>query len=71
MPPTDTSTPGYSIVNLSLTRKFQFGTTDALWFVKLNNLGDTLAYNASTVETIRGLVPLPGRALKTGMRFTF
>jgi iron complex outermembrane recepter protein len=71
VPATDTPTGSYSIVNLALTRRFQFGAADALWFVKASNLGDVLAYNASTVETIRGLVPLPGRALKTGVRFRF
>ena len=71
VPANDTATPAYSIVNLSLTRKFQLGESDALWFVKLGNLGNTLAYNASTVDTIRSLVPLPGRSLKTGVRFTF
>ena len=68
---TDTETAGYSIVNASLTRKFMFGSSNALWFVKVTNIGDRLAYNAATVETIRGLVPLPGRAIKTGVRFTF
>ena len=71
VPATDSATAAYSLVNLSLTRKFQLGESEALWFVKLGNLGNTLAYNASTVDTIRSLVPLPGRSLKTGVRFTF
>ena len=71
VPATDTETPGYSIFNASLTRKFTFGSSSALWFVKVTNIGDRLAYNAATVETIRGLVPLPGRAIKTGVRFSF
>ena len=71
VPATDTATASHSLVNLSLTRKVALGGQDSLWFLKLNNLGDTLAYNASTVETLRGLVPLPGRALKTGVRVRF
>ena len=43
----------------------------ALWFLKLTNAGDTLAYNAATIATVRGLAPLPGRALKTGIRVDF
>lgn len=74
VPATDIATPGYSLVNLSLSRKFSFGEggqRDAYWFVKLNNVGDRLAYSASAVQTIRGLSPLPGRALQTGVRVSF
>jgi iron complex outermembrane receptor protein len=42
-----------------------------MWFIKLTNLGDERAYSASTIETIRGLSPLPGRAVQAGMRVTF
>ena len=48
-----------------------FGGADALWFLKIGNLGNTLAYNASTIDTVRYLAPLPGRSLKTGVRVTF
>ena len=71
VPASDTATASYTIVNLSLTRKFDFGGADALWFLKIGNLGNTLAYNASTIDTVRYLAPLPGRSLKTGVRVTF
>ncbi|MEO8805443.1 MAG: TonB-dependent receptor [Burkholderiaceae bacterium] len=71
VPANDTATASYSIVNLSLTRKFELAGSDALWFLKLGNVGNTLAYNASTIDTVRGLAPLPGRALKTGLRVSF
>ncbi len=71
VPATDTATAGYTIVNLSLTRRINLGDGDALWFVKLTNLGDTLAHSASSVQTIRSLAPLPGRGVKTGLRVTF
>jgi iron complex outermembrane receptor protein len=71
VPSTDSRTPGYNFVNLALTRQFNWGAARALWFVKLNNAGDKLAYNAGTIETVRGLAPLPGRALKTGLRVDF
>ena len=44
---------------------------DAFAYVKATNLFDRLAYNATTTETIRGLVPLPGRAIKAGLRLDF
>ena len=71
VPANDTATASYSIVNLSLTRKFELAGSNALWFLKLGNVGNVLAYNASTIDTVRGLAPLPGRALKTGLRVSF
>ncbi len=71
VPATDSATPGYNLVNLTLTRKFDWNNARALWFLKLTNVGDTLAYNAATIATVRGLAPLPGRALRTGIRVDF
>lgn len=71
VPATDRSTASYNLLNLALSRQFSWGTRRALWFVKLSNATDKLAYNASTIETVRGLAPLPGRALKTGVRVDF
>jgi iron complex outermembrane receptor protein len=71
VPATDVSTDGYTIVNASLARHFAIGSSDALWFLKLGNLGDKLAYSASTVQTVRDLSPLPGRSIKTGVRVSF
>ena len=71
VPATDSRTAGYSLLSLALSRQFSWGTRRALWFVKLNNATDKLAYNASTIETVRGLAPLPGRSVKTGVRVDF
>ena len=71
VPANDTASASYNIVNLSLTRKVDLAGSHALWFLKLGNAGNTLAYNASTINTVRGLAPLPGRALKTGLRVSF
>ena len=70
-PATDTETAGYGIVNASLSRRFDFFGNDGFWFIKASNLGDKLAYSASTVQTIRGLVPLAGRSVKAGVRVMF
>jgi iron complex outermembrane receptor protein len=73
VPSTDRPTPGHTLVHLSLTRRFTLGNngTDALWFLKVGNLGDRLAYSASSIQSVRDLSPLPGRSLKTGVRVSF
>jgi iron complex outermembrane receptor protein len=71
VPATDAPTPSYTLVNLSLMRRFALGDSDGLWFVKLDNVGNTLATNAATIQTVRGLSPLPGRSLKAGVRLAF
>ena len=71
VPGTDVPTPSYTLVNLTATRRFEWNGSEALWFVKLANVGDELAYSASTQRTVRELSPLPGRSLKTGIRVAF
>ncbi|MCE4556384.1 TonB-dependent receptor [Roseateles cellulosilyticus] len=67
----DTPTAGYGTVRLSLARQFRWGTTDALWYLKLDNLGNKLAYNATAVPTIRDLAPQSGRSASTGLQVRF
>ena len=67
----DTPTAGYGTVRLSLARQMRWGQTDALWYLKLDNLGNKLAYNATAVPTIRDLSPQPGRSLATGLQLRF
>ena len=71
VPDADTSTGSYTLVNLSLSQRFDVDQADAIWFVKLTNLGNERAFSATTTETLRGLSPLPGRAVQVGMRVTF
>jgi iron complex outermembrane recepter protein len=71
VPATDVPTAGHTLLNLALTRRFTLGPADALWFVRLDNAGDTLAASASTIRTVRELAPLPGRSLRTGLRVSF
>ncbi len=71
VPAGDTATAGYTLANLSLRRRFRAGAADGLWFIRADNIGNTLAYSASTVQTLRALSPLPARALKTGVRLDF
>lgn len=67
----DAATPGYTLVHLGLTRRLQIAGSEGLWFLQLHNAGDTLAYNAASIRTVREMSPLPGRALKTGWRLAF
>lgn len=71
VPADDVATPAWTIVDASLTRRATLGTAEALWFVKVANLGDRLAYNASSIRTVRELAPLPGRSVSAGLRVTF
>jgi iron complex outermembrane receptor protein len=71
VPSDDTATPAWTMVNLSAAYRLRLGNSDALAFVKLNNAGDRLAYNASTIGTVRPLSPLAGRSLMAGLRVMF
>jgi len=71
VPATDVSTAGHTMVNLSLSRRFNLASSDAVCFLKLGNLGDALAYSASAIQTARNLSPLPGRSVKMGIHVAF
>lgn len=71
VPETDVATPAYTLLDLWLTYRSSLGDADALWFLKLDNAGDQLAYNSSAIRTARELSPLGGRALTAGLRVSF
>ena len=71
VPSTDLATPGWKVVNLSASWALRLGEHDAMLFVKLQNAGNSLAYSASTISTVRPLAPLPGRGLTVGVRLAF
>jgi iron complex outermembrane receptor protein len=71
VPDTDTPTQGYTLVDLSTSGPLRALAEGGLWFVKLANAGNALAYNAGTIGTLRGLAPLPGRALSAGVQVRF
>ena len=72
VPATDIATPGATVVDLWASWQQSLGTaTDALWYLKLNNLADVLAYNATAMRHARGLAPAAGRALQGGVRLSF
>ena len=72
VPATDSATPAATVVDLWASWQQRLGgAADALWFVKLNNLGDVLAYNAGSLRTARELAPAGARALQAGVRLGF
>ncbi|MBB3281048.1 TonB-dependent receptor [Mitsuaria sp. BK037] len=71
VPALDTPTAGYGILRLNIARHFDIGNLDAMWYLKLDNLANKLAYNAGSVQTIRELTPLPGRSVFAGVQVKF
>lgn len=71
VPTDDPQTPGYTIVNLSASYRLRLGGTDGLAFLRIDNVGNELAYNATSMATVRPLAPLPGRGVMVGLRLSF
>lgn len=68
VPANDVPTPSATLVDASLSWRQRWGAADTLVFLRLDNLGDELAYNASALRTARELSPLPGRSVTLGLR---
>jgi iron complex outermembrane receptor protein len=71
VPTYDVPTPAYTLVNLAASYRIKSTGVDGLLFLRLNNLSNELAYNATTIGTVRPLAPLPGRGLMAGLRLNF
>lgn len=71
VPATEVPTGGYTLARLWLQHKGQLAGAEAIWSVKLDNLGNELAYQAGSIRTVRALAPLPGRALSAGVEVRF
>lgn len=67
----DTPTDDYTIVNLSTGYRLRAGPTDGLLYAKVTNIGNALGFNATSIATVRGLAPLPARALLVGLRLSY
>jgi iron complex outermembrane receptor protein len=63
----------YTLVNASVTYLQKAGGTNTLWYARVDNLGDTLAYPVTSIltQTAPGKAPLPGRSLKLGVQLAF
>jgi len=71
VPANDIATPAATLVDLWAGWQQRLAGADALWTLKLSNLGNALAYNASAVRTARELAPAGARALSAGLRLSF
>lgn len=60
-----------ALVNLSASYALNLSEREALLFVKLQNVGNKLAYSASTIGTVHDLSTLPGRGVMAGLRLSF
>jgi iron complex outermembrane receptor protein len=67
------STGAYTLWNAAMTYRAKAALANTLWYAKVDNLTDTLAYSASSVltQTAAGKAPLPGRTFKVGLRVEF
>lgn len=68
VPATDTATPAYTMLDLWAGIALPLpGEANA--YAKVGNVTDRLGFNASSIATMRGLAPLPGRAFSAGLRW--
>lgn len=67
------ATGGYTLWNAALNWRDRIGGAPALWYARLDNIGNALAYSSSSIltQTKPGGVPLPGRSLKVGLQLSF
>ncbi|KAF1044927.1 TonB-dependent receptor [Xylophilus sp.] len=71
------ATSGYTLWNAAVgwRTQAQFGASRAslLWYARLDNISDKLAYSATSILTTTAFpkAPLPGRSLKVGLQATF
>lgn len=66
--PGDEPTPSSSVWNLWASWRLPLADQRVTAFVRLDNLGNRLVYDATAVPTIRGLAPQGGRSLLAGLR---
>jgi iron complex outermembrane recepter protein len=64
-------TDSFTLVNAAVTYKFETKAVGGLVFLSATNIGNQRAFNASSIDSIRALAPLPGRGLKAGVQLSF
>ncbi len=67
------ATEAYTLLNLAANYRQKMGSASFFWFARIDNLGDVLAYPATSIltQTAPGKSPLPGRTVKAGLRVNF
>ena len=73
VPAGQSPTEPYSLWHAGLNYRQTRGADTLLWFARLDNLGNALAYSATSIltTTAPGRAPLPGRSLKAGVQWLF
>ncbi|VWX61992.1 Iron complex outermembrane recepter protein [Burkholderiales bacterium 8X] len=66
-------TDAFTLWNAALTYRMKVERASLTWYARLDNLGDKLAYSATSILTSTAYpnAPLPGRSLKVGLRASF
>ena len=76
VPVGQSATDGYTLWNAALTYRMKVAAPtggQVLWFARLDNAGNRLAYSATSIltQSAPGKAPLPGRSLKLGLQAGF
>ncbi len=73
VPVGDQATAAYTLWNAAASYRVTAGPTSWLWYARLDNLTNQLAYSATSVltTTVFPNAPLPGRSLKVGLQASF
>lgn len=66
-------TDAYTLWKAALTYRMKAGVSNLLWYARLDNAGNKLAYSATSIltQTAPGKSPLAGRSVKLGVQAAF
>lgn len=73
VPAGERPTGSYTLWQATLSYRMQVKDANLLWYARVDNASDRLAYSATSIltQTAPGRVPLPGRAVKVGLQASF
>ena len=73
VPAGDQATAAYTLWNTGASYRMKAGPASLLWYARIDNLTNQLAYSATSVltTTVFPNAPLPGRSLKIGLQAAF
>jgi iron complex outermembrane receptor protein len=73
VPAGDAPTAAYTLWSAALTWRAKAGPANLLWYGRVDNASNKLAYSATSIltQTAPGRAPLPGRSVKVGLQASF
>ena len=73
VPAGDLPTSAYTLWTAAATYRMEAGASTLLWYARIDNAGDKLAYSATSIltQTAPGKAPLPGRSFRLGLQASF